>query len=167
MASSLKSLYLILYNCTFTALWLTLLLRIVALEPLSSYQGTYSEVGEFAKWIQTAALLEVVHAAIGRSKPVESPVASHVACQILHFDRSSWHVFTYRTSPRSSGSNLHSDRCQKSGSLDYRAPISGHRSLARLYHPPSCLEYRRNHPVWVFHTHAFWIHFQSYGVAQV
>jgi very-long-chain (3R)-3-hydroxyacyl-CoA dehydratase len=68
-SSALKSPYLILYNGTFAALWLTLLIRIGALGPLSSYGQTYAVVGDFAKWIQTAALLEVVHAAIGQLIP--------------------------------------------------------------------------------------------------
>jgi very-long-chain (3R)-3-hydroxyacyl-CoA dehydratase len=69
MASSTKSIYLILYNGTFAALWLTLLVRTIAVDMLSSYDMTYDLVGDFAKWIQTAALLEVVHAAIGQANP--------------------------------------------------------------------------------------------------
>jgi hypothetical protein len=61
-----KVLYLILYNSTFTILWSTLLVRIIALNPLSSYENTYTTVGNLIKGIQTAALLEVCHAAIGK-----------------------------------------------------------------------------------------------------
>lgn len=67
--ASAKTLYLTLYNGTFAALWFTLLIRILALDPLSSYDKTYDVVGDFAKWIQTAALLEVVHSALGQSSP--------------------------------------------------------------------------------------------------
>lgn len=74
MASSIKSLYLVLYNGTFAALWLTLLIRIVALGPLTSHEKTYDAVGNFALWVQSAALLEVAHAATG---PLISPADHH------------------------------------------------------------------------------------------
>ncbi|EKD14866.1 uncharacterized protein L3040_003917 [Drepanopeziza brunnea f. sp. 'multigermtubi'] len=70
MALAVKTLYLILYNGIFAALWLTLFLRIVALGPLSSHDKTYDTIGNFALWIQTAALLEVVHSATG---PLKNP----------------------------------------------------------------------------------------------
>ncbi|KAL3421661.1 protein tyrosine phosphatase-like protein [Phlyctema vagabunda] len=63
--ASPKANYLIIYNTIFTLLWLNLLVKIAVDHPVSSYDKTYDRVGEFAKWIQTAALLDVLHAAIG------------------------------------------------------------------------------------------------------
>ncbi|KAI9052275.1 hypothetical protein LZ554_003630 [Drepanopeziza brunnea f. sp. 'monogermtubi'] len=78
MALSVKTLYLILYNGIFAALWLTLFIRIVALGPLSSYDKTYDTIGNFALWIQTAALLEVVHSAIGPAgTALLTPLSTH------------------------------------------------------------------------------------------
>jgi very-long-chain (3R)-3-hydroxyacyl-CoA dehydratase len=63
--ASAKSQYLVAYNTTFALLWLALLIRILALSPFYKYDKTYAVVGDYAKWIQTAALLDVLHAAIG------------------------------------------------------------------------------------------------------
>lgn len=35
------------------------------LVPLAGFENVYGGVGEFAKWTQTGALLEVVHALVG------------------------------------------------------------------------------------------------------
>ena len=63
--TQLKSQYLILYNLASAFLWLAVFSRVVLLIPLVGVQHVYGGVGEFAKWTQTVALLEVLHSALG------------------------------------------------------------------------------------------------------
>ena len=65
-SSSPKTQYLILYNFVSALLWLVVLGRVVLLVPLVGFGRTYAGVGRFTKWTQTAALLEVIHAASGK-----------------------------------------------------------------------------------------------------
>ena len=62
-----KKQYLILYNFFSALLWLVVLGRVVLLVPLVGFGRVYPAVGTFAKWTQTVALLEIVHAATGLS----------------------------------------------------------------------------------------------------
>lgn len=59
--------YLIAYNLVCAVLWFAILARVLLLIPLVGFENVYGGVGEFAKWTQTLALLEVVHSAMGRS----------------------------------------------------------------------------------------------------
>lgn len=68
-SSSPKKQYLILYNFVSAILWLVVLARVVLFVPLVGFGHVYSGVGIFAKWTQTMALLEIVHAATGTSEP--------------------------------------------------------------------------------------------------
>jgi len=63
--SSPKNSYLILYNLASTVLWLAVLGRVVLLVPLVGFENVYGGVGEFAKWTQTLAVLEILHSLIG------------------------------------------------------------------------------------------------------
>jgi very-long-chain (3R)-3-hydroxyacyl-CoA dehydratase len=65
-SSSPKTQYLILYNFVSALLWLVVLTRVLLLVPLVGYSSTYAGVGQFAKWTQTMAVLEIVHAAAGK-----------------------------------------------------------------------------------------------------
>lgn len=65
-SSSPKRQYLIIYNFVSALLWLVVLGRVLALVPLIGFGKVYMGVGPFAKWTQTLALLEVVHAALGK-----------------------------------------------------------------------------------------------------
>jgi very-long-chain (3R)-3-hydroxyacyl-CoA dehydratase len=65
-SSSLRTQYLILYNFVSMVLWLVVLGRVVLLVPLVGFGRVYPGVGNFAKWTQTLALLEVVHSAVGK-----------------------------------------------------------------------------------------------------
>jgi very-long-chain (3R)-3-hydroxyacyl-CoA dehydratase len=65
-SSSPKTQYLVLYNFVSALLWLVVLGRVVLLVPLVGFGRTYAGVGRFAKWTQTMALLEIVHAATGK-----------------------------------------------------------------------------------------------------
>lgn len=64
----LKSQYLTLYNFVSAILWVAVFGRVVLLIPLVGAQNVYGGVGEFTKWTQTVALLEVLHSALG-TKP--------------------------------------------------------------------------------------------------
>lgn len=57
--------YLILYNFVSSILWFVVLGRVVMLAPLVGFGHVFAGVGQWAKWTQTGALLEVVHAAVG------------------------------------------------------------------------------------------------------
>lgn len=57
--------YLVLYNLSCAILWLAVFGRVILLVPLVGTQHVYGGVGNFAKWTQTVALLEVFHSALG------------------------------------------------------------------------------------------------------
>ncbi|KAF2161324.1 hypothetical protein M409DRAFT_28361 [Zasmidium cellare ATCC 36951] len=63
--SGAKAGYLILYNSVSALLWSVVLGRVVLILALHGYQAVYLGTGEFTKWTQTLAALEVLHAAIG------------------------------------------------------------------------------------------------------
>ena len=62
---SLKIQYLVLYNLLSAMLWVAVLGRVILLVPLVGFENVHGGVGEFAKWTQTLAVLEVVHSALG------------------------------------------------------------------------------------------------------
>jgi len=64
-SSSPSKQYLIIYNFVSSMLWLVVLGRVLLLVPLVGIENVYGGVGEFSKWTQTGALLEVVHAMVG------------------------------------------------------------------------------------------------------
>jgi very-long-chain (3R)-3-hydroxyacyl-CoA dehydratase len=66
-SSNTKTGYLVLYNFISAILWATVLGRVLAIAGFANYAKVYLGVGEFAKWTQTLAILEVVHAALGAS----------------------------------------------------------------------------------------------------
>lgn len=59
--------YLIAYNLVCFVLWFAVLARVLLLIPLVGFENVHGGVGEFAKWTQTLALLEVAHSAMGRT----------------------------------------------------------------------------------------------------
>ncbi|KAI0115768.1 tyrosine phosphatase-like protein [Nemania sp. FL0031] len=63
--SPVKNGYLILYNAVSAMLWLTVLGRIVGVNVLRGPQFAYPVVGEFCKWTQTLAGMEVLHSLFG------------------------------------------------------------------------------------------------------
>lgn len=65
-SSSPRTQYLILYNFVSALLWLVILCRVLLLIPLVGFGRVYNGVGQFTKWTQTGALLEVMHAALGK-----------------------------------------------------------------------------------------------------
>jgi very-long-chain (3R)-3-hydroxyacyl-CoA dehydratase len=61
-----KTQYLILYNFISCILWLTVLGRVLILIPMVGFGRVYTGVGHFAKYTQTLAVLEIVHALLGK-----------------------------------------------------------------------------------------------------
>jgi very-long-chain (3R)-3-hydroxyacyl-CoA dehydratase len=66
VARDRKTGYLVLYNAVSTILWATILGRVLLVSSVHGTKYVFPAVGEFAKWTQTLALLEVVHAAVGK-----------------------------------------------------------------------------------------------------
>ncbi|KAI1189923.1 tyrosine phosphatase-like protein [Nemania serpens] len=64
-SSPVKTGYLILYNAVSAMLWLTVLGRVVGVTALRGPQLAYPAVGEFCKWTQTLAGMEVLHSLFG------------------------------------------------------------------------------------------------------
>ena len=64
-SSPVKNGYLILYNAVSAILWLTVLGRVVGANVLKGHQLAYPAVGEFCKWTQTLAGMEVLHSLLG------------------------------------------------------------------------------------------------------
>ncbi|KAI3336613.1 tyrosine phosphatase-like protein [Xylariaceae sp. AK1471] len=64
-SSPVKNGYLILYNAVSAILWLTVLGRIVGINLLRGPRFAYPAVGEFCKWTQTLAGMEVLHSLFG------------------------------------------------------------------------------------------------------
>lgn len=57
--------YLVGYNLVCAVLWTAVLGRVILLVPLVGFGNVHGGVGEFTKWTQTLALLEVGHSALG------------------------------------------------------------------------------------------------------
>ena len=65
----LQTQYLVGYNLGCAVLWTAVLGRVILLVPIAGYANVHSGTGEFTKWTQTLALLEVVHSAFGMIPP--------------------------------------------------------------------------------------------------
>ena len=63
----LQTQYLVGYNLVCAVLWSAVLGRVILLVPLVGFGNVHGGVGEFTKWTQTLALLEIVHSASGMS----------------------------------------------------------------------------------------------------
>ena len=61
----LRTQYLVLYNSLSGVLWTAVLGRVILLVPLVGFKNVYGGVGEWTKWTQTVAVLEILHSAIG------------------------------------------------------------------------------------------------------
>lgn len=65
-AKGFKAFYLILYNLVSAALWSVIVVRVLQINAQEGHEKVYAGIGEYTKWTQTLAGLEVLHAAIGR-----------------------------------------------------------------------------------------------------
>ncbi|ODA79982.1 hypothetical protein RJ55_02940 [Drechmeria coniospora] len=63
--SSLQMGYLVLYNILSATAWSVILGRTVALCVLRGPQVVYEDIGEWTKWTQTVAIVEILHSLLG------------------------------------------------------------------------------------------------------
>ncbi|KAF2396778.1 PTPLA-domain-containing protein [Trichodelitschia bisporula] len=83
-ASPLNTLYLTLYNFVSAALWTGVLIRTVQIGVLGGEpRGVYTGIGEYTKWTQTLALLEVAHSVLGIVRAPVVTTVMQVASRIL------------------------------------------------------------------------------------
>lgn len=75
--SPVKNGYLILYNAVSAILWFTVLGRIVGVNVARGPAFAYPAVGEFCKWTQTLAGMEVLHSLFGKAN---APSQSTLVC---------------------------------------------------------------------------------------
>ncbi|KAK8933034.1 hypothetical protein H634G_07275 [Metarhizium anisopliae BRIP 53293] len=74
-ASPLKDAYLILYNFASAVAWSVVLGRTLAVLYLRGPVAVYAVVGEWTKWTQTVAIMEILHSLLG---VVRAPVSTTV-----------------------------------------------------------------------------------------
>ncbi|KAL8628896.1 hypothetical protein Q9189_005389 [Teloschistes chrysophthalmus] len=75
--------YLSAYNSVCALLWFSIFGRVVLLVPITGFESVYPGAGDFAKWTQTVAILEILHSAFGL---VRSPLPTtflQVASRLL------------------------------------------------------------------------------------
>ncbi|KAI5807049.1 tyrosine phosphatase-like protein [Geopyxis carbonaria] len=80
---SLKTRYLVAYNLLSAVLWLGVLGRVVLLLPLVGAEHIHAAVGEYTKWVQTLAVLEIVHISAGLLKSSLPTTVLQVASRLL------------------------------------------------------------------------------------
>ncbi|KAF2238804.1 PTPLA-domain-containing protein [Viridothelium virens] len=81
--SLLKARYLTFYNFISAVLWFTVLGRTTLLIPLVGYANIHGGVGNFARWTQTLALMEILHSATGLVRAPLPTTALQVASRLL------------------------------------------------------------------------------------
>lgn len=57
--------YLTAYNSICALLWLSVFGRVVVILPITGVESVYEAAGDFTKWTQTVAVLEILHSAFG------------------------------------------------------------------------------------------------------
>ncbi|EOA83495.1 hypothetical protein ACJQWK_00257 [Exserohilum turcicum] len=82
--SSLRQVYLTGYNIIFALLWASIFIKAVAhLRAGSSKADIFSATESAARWVQTASLVEVLHAAFGIIKSPVSTTALQVVTRVI------------------------------------------------------------------------------------
>ncbi|KAF2138798.1 uncharacterized protein K452DRAFT_328575 [Aplosporella prunicola CBS 121167] len=96
---SLKSGYLVAYNAVSAALWAAVLARVVTLATQVGVRNVFDGADELVRLVQTGALLEVVHSAVGLVRAPLLTTAMQVASRLLLV----WGIsYNYPQSTRSS-----------------------------------------------------------------
>ncbi|KAL9633256.1 MAG: hypothetical protein Q9204_003470 [Flavoplaca sp. TL-2023a] len=67
--------YLTAYNAICALLWLSVFGRTVVILPITAVESVYEAAGDFTKWTQTVAILEILHSAFGL---VRSPLPTTI-----------------------------------------------------------------------------------------
>lgn len=65
--ASLRTGYLVLYNALSSAAWSIVLYHTITAWRNKGHESVFFEVGEWTRWTQTAAAMEVVHSLLGNS----------------------------------------------------------------------------------------------------
>lgn len=71
--SAVKTTYLVLYNFVSAIAWTTVLGRALLLYYLRGPRFVYLGAGDWTKWTQTMAALEILHSALGTDAPSPHP----------------------------------------------------------------------------------------------
>lgn len=82
-ASPLKSAYLILYNFASAVAWSVVLGRTIGLLRLRGPATVYAGVGEWTKWTQTMAIMEIAHSLLGIVRAPLSTTLLQVSSRLL------------------------------------------------------------------------------------
>ena len=81
--SRLKTGYLILYNFVSAVGWMTVLGRTIALAATRGPEAVYAGVGDWTRWTQTMAALEILHSLFGTPPciplPIKAPSRTEIA----------------------------------------------------------------------------------------
>ncbi|KAL8852354.1 MAG: hypothetical protein Q9221_002738 [Calogaya cf. arnoldii] len=75
--------YLTAYNSICALLWLSVLGRVVVILPVTGVESVYEAAGDFTKWTQTVAVLEILHSAFGLVRSPLPTTILQVASRIL------------------------------------------------------------------------------------
>ncbi|KAL8995595.1 MAG: hypothetical protein Q9169_004706 [Polycauliona sp. 2 TL-2023] len=75
--------YLTAYNSVCALLWLSVLGRVVVVLPITGVESVYEAAGDFTKWTQTVAILEILHSAFGLVRSPLPTTILQVASRIL------------------------------------------------------------------------------------
>ncbi|KAL8929113.1 MAG: hypothetical protein Q9172_000656 [Xanthocarpia lactea] len=75
--------YLTAYNAVCALLWLSVFGRVVLLLPIMGVENVYEAAGDFTKWTQTVAILEILHSAFGLVRSPLPTIILQVASRIL------------------------------------------------------------------------------------
>jgi len=78
-----KQTYLMFYNFASAILWATILGRVLLITLIHGSANVHAGVGEFTKWTQTMALLEVLHSAFGLVRAPIFTTLMQVASRLL------------------------------------------------------------------------------------
>ena len=57
--------YLVMYNAVEAALWSTVLIKLVIVGRSQSWEAAHDEISDLLLWVQTSAVMEIIHVAIG------------------------------------------------------------------------------------------------------
>ncbi|KAL8835631.1 MAG: hypothetical protein Q9170_003248 [Blastenia crenularia] len=75
--------YLSAYNSVCALLWFSILGRVVLLVPITGLESVYGGAGDFVKWTQTVAILEMIHSAFGLVRSPLLTTSMQIASRLL------------------------------------------------------------------------------------
>jgi len=81
--ASLSTRYLIAYNAVSAVLWAGVLGRTILLLPLVGPTHVHEALGDYTKWVQTLAVLEIVHIVLGLLRSSLPTTVLQVASRLL------------------------------------------------------------------------------------